>query len=49
MQRKVYVIFLNHEKAFDRANHNKLMKYLQRYGVDEKDCNIIQNLHWDKK
>ena len=49
VQRKVYVIFLDYEKAFDRVNHNKLMECLRRCGVDGKECNIIQNLYWDQK
>ena len=49
IQRKVYIIFLDYEKAFDRVNHNKLMECLQRCGIDGKDYNIIQNLYWELK
>ena len=34
IQRKVYIIFLDYEKGFDRVNHNKLMECLQRCGID---------------
>ena len=49
IQRKVYIIFLDYEKAFDRVNHNKLMECLQRCGIDGKDYNIIQNIYWEQK
>ena len=34
VQKKVYVIFLDCEKAFDRVCYKKLMECLQRCGVD---------------
>ena len=48
VQKKVCILFLAYEKAFDRVNHTKLMECLERCRMDGKDRNIIQNLYWDQ-
>ena len=48
VQKKVYILFLDYKKAFDRVNHTKLMESLERCGMNGKDRNIIQNLYWDQ-
>lgn len=48
VQKTIYIVFLDYEKAFDKVSHIKLMECLERCGVDGKDRNIIQNLYWNQ-
>jgi hypothetical protein len=41
----IFVCFVDYEKAFDRVNWSKLMKILERIGVDEKDRQLIRHLY----
>ena len=41
----VYVCYVDYEKAFDRVQWNKLMRVLERIGVDERDRQLIRNLY----
>ena len=43
---KVYVCFVDYEKAFDRVNWVKLMAVLQSIGIDWRDRKLIKNLYW---
>ncbi|VEN57771.1 unnamed protein product [Callosobruchus maculatus] len=47
-QRKVYICFIDYEKAFDRVDHVKLLKILEAKGLDKNDITIIKNLYWDQ-
>jgi len=42
---KVYVCFVDYEKAFDRVNWVKLMAVLESIGVDWRDRKLIKNLY----
>jgi hypothetical protein len=42
---KVYVCFVDYEKAFDRVNWVKLMGVLESIGVDWRDRKLIKNLY----
>ena len=42
---KVYVCYVDYEKAFDRVNWDKLMTVLKSIGVDWRDCRLIWNLY----
>lgn len=40
-----YICFVDYEKAFDRVNWCKLMRTLERIGIDERDRQLIRNLY----
>ena len=40
---KVYVCYMDYEKAFDRVNWDKLMTVLKSIGVDRRDHRLIWN------
>ena len=49
LNKKVYVCYIDYEKAFDRVNHEKLIDALKRIGVRERDVRFIRNLYWKQK
>jgi hypothetical protein len=49
MKKDIYACFIDYEKAFDRVQHEKLIKILQRIGLDYRDIRIIVNLYWNQK
>lgn len=49
MNRDIYACFIDYEKAFDRVNHEKMVKTLQDIGLDGKDLKLIINLYWTQK
>lgn len=48
-QKKVYLCFIDYQKAFDRVQHGKLLGELQKLNLDGKDLRIIQNLYWNQE
>ena len=42
---KVYVCFVDYEKAFDRVNWVKLLEVLKSIGVDWRDRRLIERLY----
>ena len=46
VKKKLYVCFIDYEKAFDRVFHYILMEKLSQLDIDSKDKRIIQNLYW---
>jgi len=42
---KVYVCYVDYEKAFDRVIWDKLMTVLKSIGVDWRDHRLIWNLY----
>ena len=42
MQRNLYAVFIDHEKAFDRVKHHEIMKDLKPIGVDQKDRRLLE-------
>jgi hypothetical protein len=42
---KVFVCFIDWQKAFDRVNWTKLMQILKRTGIDWRDRRFISNLY----
>lgn len=47
-QKKVYICFIDYEKAFDRVDHVELLRTLESKGLDKNDIAIIKNLYWDQ-
>ena len=41
----IYACFIDCEKAFDRVNHEKLIKCIHDIGMNGKDLRIIRNLY----
>ena len=46
--REIFACFIDYEKAFDRANHMKLIEILRKYNIDDKDLQVIRALYWDQ-
>ena len=46
--REIVACFIDHEEAFDLVNHEKMMRILKKYNVDDKTLRIIQNLYWNQ-
>jgi len=42
---KVYVCYVDYEKAFDRVDWTKLMTILQNIGIDWRDRKLLWNLY----
>ena len=41
MQKNLYAVFIDYEKAFDRVKHHEIMKNLEQIGVDQKDRRLL--------
>ena len=41
--------FLDYKNAFDRVNHEKMIKCLKEIYIDAKDRHFIMNLYWNQK
>ena len=48
MQRDLYICFIDYTKAFDKVQHEELLKLLQSLDLDGKDTRLIRNLYWDQ-
>ena len=48
IHKKVYLCFIDYEKAFDRVYHQKLMEKIRRSQIDGRDQRLIQNLYWEQ-
>ena len=42
--RKIYIRFIDYEKAFDRVYHRKLIEILEDYEIDGKDIRLIKKI-----
>ena len=47
-QRDVYKHFIDYIKAFDRVQHDELLKMLMNLDLYGKDICLIWNLYWDQ-
>ena len=45
MQKNLYVVFIDYEKAFDRVQHHEIMKQI---GVDQTDRRLPETLSWEQ-
>ena len=48
VRKDVFICFIDYEKAFDHVYHHNLMNELNKYTIDGKDLNIMQNLYWNQ-
>ena len=47
-QRNVYMCFIDYTNAFDRVQHDELLKMLMNLNPYGKNIYLIWNLYWDK-
>ena len=45
----VYACFIDYKKAFDRVNHEKMIKCLYDIGINGNDLKLIVNLYWTQR
>jgi len=43
--KKVYMCFVDYQKAFGRVNHDKLLDVMERAGLPELEIRLITNLY----
>ena len=43
--RKLYLCFVDYQKAFDRVKHDKLAEIMEKVGVPELEKRLIINLY----
>ena len=48
MQKNLYMCFIDYTKAFDKMQHEELIKMLQALDLDSKDSQLIRNLYWEQ-
>lgn len=48
-QQVVFLCFIDYVKAFDKVQHEKLLKLLQELSIDGKDIQLIRNLYWNQE
>ena len=48
MQKDLYAIFVDYEKAFDKVKHKEIMNDLRAINIDGKDTRIFENLYWSQ-
>ena len=46
MDKKVYLCFVDYQKAFDRVRHDKLLEVMEKAGISELERRFIINLYW---
>ena len=44
-QKNIYFFFIDHAKAFDCVDHNKLWKILQEMGIPDRLTRLLRNLY----
>ena len=48
MQKDLYMCFIDYTKAFDKVQHEELLRLLQTLDIDGKDIRLIRNLYWEQ-
>ncbi|KAL4096625.1 hypothetical protein QTP88_021544 [Uroleucon formosanum] len=49
INQKVYLYFIDFEKAFDKVRHEKLIEVLRKIGIDGKYLQFMTNLYWHQQ
>ena len=47
--KNIYLYFIDHEKAFDRVKHVKIIECMENLDIDGKDISLIRNLYWNQR
>ena len=47
-QRLIYLCFIDYAEAFDKVQHEDLLKLLNSLDLDGKDVRLIRNLYWEQ-
>src|SRR5690349_23122896 len=45
-EKKLYLCFVDYQKAFDRVKHDKLVEIMEKAGIPELERRLIINLYW---
>src|SRR5437867_3159987 len=45
-RKKLYLCFIDYQKAFDRVKHKKLAEVMEKAGISELERRVIINLYW---
>ena len=48
MQKDLYAIFVDYEKAFDRVKQREIVNDLKTINIDSKDIRLLTNLYWSQ-
>jgi hypothetical protein len=47
--KKLYLCFVDYQKAFDRVKHDKLAEVMEKAGIPELERRLIINLYWKQQ
>src|SRR3989442_869266 len=45
-KKKIYLCFVDYQKAFDRVRHDKLVEVMEKAGIPDLERRLIINLYW---
>src|SRR5881296_3547147 len=45
-RKKIYLYFVDYQKAFDRVRHDKLAEVMVKAGIPDLERRLIINLYW---
>ena len=45
-EKKLFLCFVDYQKAFDRVKHDKLIEVMEKAGIPELERRLIINLYW---
>src|SRR3989442_4575740 len=45
-RKKLYLCFVDYQKAFDRVKHDKLAEVMEKAGIPELERRLIINIYW---
>ena len=48
MQKDLYAIFVDYEKAFDRVKHQEIVNDLKSINIDSRDIRLLTNVYWSQ-
>ena len=48
VQKEVNLCFINCAEAFDRVQHDEIIRQLTQLKIDGKDLCVIKNMYWEQ-